>query len=462
MIGLPGLAHPQAPDDPFYDWDLEGYRIARAPDDPSPGLLPLPDLHDLPPGFYKGSATLRLEGADVETPVAAEEEDGRRHQDGTRLLFDLEERIDLYRSIRVALGGRFLLGDGRQSGGAWLERNLSWRSRSTEITLGMTRAFLGDGSEGSLLLGRTAPPLEMIRLRSIRPWRIPYAGEAGRIHGLFFLAYLDDRFRTIPYPLLHGMRVEWEPTSWIRIFGARTILFGGAGRTEKLTPGDLWDIWLGRNENIVGERPVSDSDQKASFGLELRLPRERSPFSWFEGARIFYEYAGEDSFERFLPTAVAHHRGGAVSALGWTLLLETTETVDDANYWYVRHNVYGENAYYFRGYVLGHPMSGDGRSGHLRIWTPAWRQNRAQFWIRSRGHHDRETEKTLWWDDSGGVRIRRDLLPTLILDASVELSRSHGDLSDLPDPPVRWRWTIALSTGRLGKTSPDDGDAGPR
>jgi hypothetical protein len=302
----------------------------------------------------------------------------------------------------------------------------------------------------------------MFRVRSVRPWIVPHTRGIGRIHGGIFLAYLDDRFRQIPFPLLHGMCLEWEPNRWLRLTGRRTILLGGLGRTEKLKARDVWDILLGRGENLVGERPISDTDQKASFGFEFRIPPEKLGWSGLDGIRLFFEYAGEDSFEGLLPTAVAHHRGGSVVLRGWTALVELAETVEDANFWYTWHNVYGTNPYFYRGYLLGHPMSGDARSGHLRIWSPGWRGYRAQLWFRRRGHWDRDSKSVTWWVDSGGFRVNRDVLPAMILDAGLELSRSTGDRCPLPDPPLHWRLSVALRTGRPPRGEPLHWNTGVR
>lgn len=441
---LIGSSAAQAPDDPFYDWDLERYRMLRSPDDPTGGILPLPDLpadrwhHEL------RSASVELEGADSEPEAAAPEQDGRRIRDGFRLYPVFDCAVALPLRLRAGIAGRFAVGDGGRSGGEWLERSLVWSNERLEARVGLTRSFWGDGSGGSLLLGRTAPPLEMIRLRSVRPWMIPYLGDLGRVHGSVFLAYLDDKYRVVAYPLLHGSRLEWEPVDWFRFSAARTIMLGGVGRTTKLTGSDLLDILLGRNENPPHGLSISNTDQKASFMWEARLPRRFNPFEWLTGVRLFYEYAGEDSFEGLLPTAVAHHWGGAVGLFDWIALFEAAETNDDANFWYSWHNVYRENAYYFRGYSIGHPMGGDKIDAHLRIWSPALHGVRVQTWARARGHWNRDTDKTDWWEESLGIRACHNVSESTLLDIGFEVRRSSGDLAPLPDPPVRWLFTAGL------------------
>jgi hypothetical protein len=346
--------------------------------------------------------------------------------------------------MSVRLAGRFRNTGDRETDGQWLEHSLTWSKANVEITAGMARSYWGDGISGSLLLGRTAPPLDMVRVRSVRPWRIPHTGSVGRIHGSFFLAYLDDSDRQIAYPLLHGTRIEWEPSGWFRFAASRTILFGGAGRTKKLKLRDLWDIWLGRNENIVGERPISDSDQKASFLFEVRLPQRYRPFGGFEGMRVYYEYAGEDSFEGLLPTAVAHQMGATIGAFGWLGTLEFCETNDDSNWWYVRHNVYGEDAYFYRGYVMGHPMEADGLQGVIKVWSPSWRATRAQLLVRKRGHWDRREQFTPWWEHTFGLRFQHELSERSNVEVGLQMSESRGTLDPLPDPQVRTLFTLAF------------------
>jgi len=439
LVGWTGSAPAQSPDDPFYDWELERYRILREPDSPSGAILPLPDRPCELAAPVLRATSLRLDAAGVTHPVAADEADGMRLREGARSRFWVDGLWPLPVGLRVGLAGRFTAGDGRRSGGTWLERSLIRSGEHTELLVGLTRSFWGDGNEGSLLLGQTAPPLEMVRLRSVRPWRLPRMGAYGRIHASVFLAYLDDRERTVSFPLLQGTRVEWEPSAWARLHATRTIMLGGAGRTEKLKLRDLWKIWLARGENARGKRDYRDTDQKASFGAELRLPASLRPWRWLDGGRVFYEYAGEDSFEGLLPTAVAHHEGISLIASGWGLLVEVVDNVDDSNPWYT-HTTYGERAYYYRGYVLGHPMGTDGRSGHLRIWTPAWGAVRAQLWYRHRevDPHDRGVTAR---NEIVGLCLRRDLAGSRALEFELEAHRN---------PPVRWRAAVGLRWGSSG------------
>lgn len=455
LLGLFGAsARAISPDDPFYDWELEWYRIVRTPEHPSGGILPVPD----PPGPLNApairAAAWSITGLRSDQTVLEEESDGLRLMEGGSSRLLLDGLIPIAGGVRAGLAGRVVFGEADPKWGNWMERNLSWRSRRAEILVGLTRSFWGDGSEGSLLLGRTAPPLEMFRLRTLRPFAVPGTNRIARFHGSIFLAYLDDRNRTVPFPLLQGTRLEWEPSRFLRLSATRTILMGGAGRTEKLSLPDLWDIWWGRDENARGERDAGDTDQKASFGFELRLPPMRSTPGWFDGARFFYEYAGEDAFHGLMPTAVAHLTGGSIGIAGWLALAEFAETVDDANWWYTNHTVYGPDSYFHRGFVLGHPMGPNGISGHFRLWTPTLSDVRAQAWVRARGVYDHWSRETESWDESLGIELCRMLSRHRMFETGLELSRTAGPDGGGPYSPLRLRVSMSLRMGGEGR-APD-------
>lgn len=440
----------------FERWGLEGYRLRRSPDEPSGSLLPLPLRPADCVGFAFRSVTLQSYLASGDVRQTVEEADGLSLGAGVRAATHVSGDAAMGRRLQGDFGMRILAGDGSRDPVAVLRANLVYRTRRVEALVGRVPAFLGDGSEGSLLLGRTATPLDMLCVRTVRPVLVAPGDHGwGRVHGLVFLGFLHERDRTIPNPLLHGLRLEWEPASYIRVGASRTILFGGEGRTEKLGLQDVVDILLGRNENKVTGRDYRDSDQKASLHSEVRLPAAWHGARWLGGARLFYEYAGEDNFRRGLPTAVAHHQGGSVGVLGWTVLLESAELVDDSYDWYT-HMVYGPDAYRYQGFTMGHPAGTDGRSVHVRIWSPCLGSHQAQvYWKRrsidprdettvsrttiagASGLHRLAASLHLEWhtevatgNRSGSVRTTEETLWTLI--AQVHWTRSP--LTDARNP----------------------------
>jgi hypothetical protein len=450
-------ARAQTPDDAFYDWDLETYRLLRAPDDPTGAILPLPTPATGTEGASPFYSSMQIETADITQPQVTEDEsNGLRFPDGARLNYGTGGIIPLPASFRVQLGGRFMSEKRRKIRGEWLDRSAYWIHDHVEIRAGLTRSFWGDGNEGSLLLGRTAPPLEMIRVRTVHPVMIPGLRGAGRFHGSTFLAYLDDGARTIPDPLLQGARVEWEPSGWARFSLARTILLGGAGRTQKMKLGDVWNILLARNENRKDARDYRDSDQIASLGAELRLPQglRSSTAGWIDGGRAFYEYGGEDGFHGLLPRAPAHLYGLSLASHGWIALAEGSDTMNRANHWYT-HWTYGDQAYFYRGYPLGHPMGSLASSRHVEIWTPTWDNVRARAWWRLRSHEP-DSPDVSHREGSVGIGLRHDLESGKMLEAEFEGYREFGAMTPRLEPPVRFRAVIDI---HVGSSSPSMGAA---
>lgn len=267
----------------------------------------------------------------------------------------------------------------------WGEVALSWRGRGGEHTafkgtlltawggLRLGPATLGVGRRSiswahapgaALLISRHAPPLDH-GLVAVEGAELPRIGGHGRAES--FLAYLDEGDRAVPYPLLWGMRLYWEPAAWLHLEAQRTILMGGGGRTQKLTAGDLVDIFLGRGEGAEG--PVyepSDTDQKFAYLIEV------SPREWardhlgLHDLSLYWFYGGEDRFACLAPMAPGRTYGLHLApSRPFSLDVEYTNTADDENIWYW-HKVY-RSGYTYDGFILGHPLGPDARRWRGRI-----------------------------------------------------------------------------------------------
>ncbi|MBU2692158.1 MAG: capsule assembly Wzi family protein [Candidatus Eisenbacteria bacterium] len=239
-------------------------------------------------------------------------------------------------------------------------------------SLGRQRFFWSSTPETSLLLSNNAAPFDALSLGSRRDWGLPL--NLGGLRWQLLLAYLDDEHRVIPFPLLWGMRGSWNPAPQFSLELKRTVLFGGAGRTERLTPGDLLNLFLARGENLPeGERGPADSDQKLSYALRWRWPLPHFAriyaHQWgLQDLEISYEYGGEDALRRGFPTATGRLIGIRTRIRGWDISGTYAETVDDANRWY-EHVVY-ESGYRYKGWVMSHPPGGDGRWVRVRFGRP--------------------------------------------------------------------------------------------
>lgn len=309
------------------------------------------------------------------------------------------------------------------------------------LVIGRAPLRWGYGLVGSLLLGRSAPPLLQARWRTARPLRPPRWHGLGEWTGDVFLAYLDDRWRTVPNPLLFGHRFAWRPAAWLEMAGSRTILFGGRGRTRRLSGEDLANILLGRRENLERARGPGDSDQRASFELRAALPATAARRLGLDGGECFFEYAGEDAIHPPLPAAVAHLFGAAASWSGWQIRSEFAETVS-RNRWYDTHSVY-RDSHFYRGYPLGMSFGPDVESVWLGLWTPpAGARARLSRTEQLLGKISGRRERRVIWD----AMVRIDAGPRWTVECGVERGRRVGSGYEPKAPAlVRHAFSLRLS-----------------
>lgn len=380
-------------------------------------------------------------------PVWAEE-DGVPLAGGPVAGLEGGARLDLGRGFGASAGVLLMA----RSGGPWTGRlqhlELSTGGDRYRAAVGRAPLRWGDGIQGGLLMGRSAPPLWSARGWTARTLRLPGPfGALGEWRGEAFLAYLNDPDRRIldepgrgvPNPMLMGQMLSWLPTDWFEAAAFRTALFGGEGRTRRLTPRGVWEILWGLNENLSGDRPPSDSDQRASFLLRCSVPWVEGLLPGLQGLDGFWEYGGEDFLNPPIPSAVGRNFGAGLHWFGWTARGDFAETHTGVrNRWYDRHTVYGR-AHFYRGYPLGLTMGADAQSLFTGVWSPsgavqgrAWRVEQIHG-IYSGNREMRVTWGaalmlrpaagwTLEWELSRGRRIgpgREPRAPGLIRESAV-------------------------------------------
>ncbi len=323
-----------------------------------------------------------------------------------------------------------------QSGGPWKGRlqclELSAEGGRYRAAVGRMPVRWGDGIQGGLLMGRSAPPLWSVQGSTTRPLRLPGPlRAAGHWRGDAFLAYLDDPDRVfpddpdrgIPNPLLMGQSLVWVPTGWFEVAAHRTALFGGDGITGRLTLRGIWDILWGMNENLRGDRPPSDSDQRASLMLRARIPWVEGLLPGLQGLDGFWEYGGEDFLNPPIPSAVGRNFGAGVRWYDWTVRADFAETHTGVpNRWYDRHTVYGRSHFY-RGYPLGLTMGADARSLFTGVWSPPGRlQGRAWRVEQVHGIFSGNREMRVTW----GVALMLRLDHMWVLEWELQRGRRIG------------------------------------
>lgn len=348
-----------------------------------------------------------------------EEARGRRMSPGTQ--GDLGAGLAYARGRwQAGLLWRGRWGEDLEAQGRFDEAFVLLRLAGISARLGRAPILWAPARYADLLVSAHARPLDHLRLTGAAR-RLPGIGGGGEAET--FVAYLDDAHRAIPHPLLWGMRARWSPIPELSLEAQRTILMGGAGRTRKLTAGDLWDIFIARGEGTSGAAPgpehfsARETDQKFAWQGVVRMPQRTARALRLREAEGFYIYAGEDRFAGLLPMAPARAWGLRVHpAAGWALSFVRASTACRENIWY-RHKAY-TSGYTYRGFGLGHPMGSDAKGWELG------------FFARLGG------------GDFLAARLARE-------------TRGHYNVARGIVPGGHWRWSASLSsaTGRARVTA---------
>jgi len=234
---------------------------------------------------------------------------------------------------------------------------------SAALQIGKIAAWYGPGRLGALIFTNNAQSYPGIRLHNPVPIAVPgLFSFLGNAQYDLFLARLESD-RPIPNPLLFGMRLAARPNRFLELGLSRSMIFGGEGHDGGIDA--WWDAFQGEKTNDPGEEGLVN--QIAGFDVTLTLP-----FS-FQPVQAYLEMAGEDAAHLLgtpipFPSKFAYVTGVFLPTLfgsaAHDLRVEWARNHWKGNgpAWYV-HSVSGEgNAHFYRGRVLGHPMSTDAQN----------------------------------------------------------------------------------------------------
>jgi hypothetical protein len=223
-----------------------------------------------------------------------------------------------------------------------------------ELALGRDTLWWGPASQGDLVLSNNAPPLELFKLSTPLPFRLPWLySELGEWQVAYFVARLEAD-RAIPHALLSGLRLTLQPTAFLQFgFTSAFQAFGEDGIS--LTPLDFVSQHF---------RPELDNDRRSANGivaydLVLSLPFVRD--MTFLNSVKFYWQRGNDNVQNVRGMLGGGNiLGGVIDGGRWDLRFEFAETQDTGAVWYT-HSTY-RSGFAFKHFVLGHPIGGAAES----------------------------------------------------------------------------------------------------
>lgn len=242
-----------------------------------------------------------------------------------------------------------------------------------EVSLAKSAMWWGPGYQGSMLLSNNARSLNLVKIRSIKGFQLPWEFKNLGLFGINFFVSRLEKDRNIPEPLFAGLRIEWAPLPYFTVAANRTAIMGGKGRPKPRLK-DYWKIFIARSKDeftASGEGPkASDSDQLASFDAKFVLPLRPEALIG-SGLEVYGEWAGEDRFAFW-----ENEQPGFLMGMFLTDVLRfkgtdfTVEYAKNKPDWY-NHSGYNASgsgtAYTYKGEYMGHHMGGDADDIFLRI-----------------------------------------------------------------------------------------------
>jgi len=283
------------------------------------------------------------------------------------------------------------------------------------LEVGRGTQWWGPGYHGSLLLTDHAFPLDMIKLGSDEPFRLPWILRSlGEWKVNTFLARLEEN-RDFPRAEVFGLRISYLPTSWLELGFTRLTQFDGRGRGQSF-PSTVAGCY-GNPPNQTG---TADCNEQAMVDARARIPHIPYVLPFPAGVQLYGELGSEDKWSKIpLPSRAAFLTGIYIPQVFRGDSMDLRIEYADTDYtrrktsdhlpevWY-NNGVYLSGMRY-RGFPLGHHMGTDGIDFFIR--TTRYLTEKVQLGTnfnlqeRDRGQpvHERKQEAAFdltWWVSS--------------------------------------------------------------
>ena len=227
---------------------------------------------------------------------------GEYYADGIQSQTSLRSWIEFGDNLSLTVENKFYsdadslgLGNSKQTANRELLAKLSAFNIALEI--GRGTLWWGPGYHGSLLLTNHAFPLDLVKLGSDEPFRLPWVfGSWGEWKINTFLTRLD-RDRDFRRANVFGWRISYLPANWLELGFTRLTQFGGHGQFGKTS---FPTAVLENYAKGIASSNRQDSDLKMNdqITVDFRLRVPRTPFliPFPTGLQFYSEIGSEDDF----------------------------------------------------------------------------------------------------------------------------------------------------------------------
>lgn len=318
-------------------------------------------------GFFLGHQTVRLR----------ENRGGEYYANGPQLQTDVRGWLELTDAVAIVAQPKFIsntnvLGYGPTHN----NKNLYMRELNVKVSLaniavevGRGTQWWGPGYHGTLLLSDHAFPMDMIKLGSEDPFKLPWIlKDLGSWRVNSFLAQLE-RDRDFPRAKVFGLRISYLPTSWFELGLTRMTQFNGRGHPQSF-PGIIPKTYFGSADELN-----NGVNEQAMVDFRATIPHTNYLIPFPSGLQFYGEIGSEDKWTKFpLPTRAAVLGGIYIPQLfaGDTtdLRLEYADTDLDrrrtgmSDDWY--NSATFRSGMRYKGFPLGHWIGSNGIDYFLR------------------------------------------------------------------------------------------------
>ena len=249
------------------------------------------------------------------------------------------------------------------------EASLKLAAFNVALEVGRTSQWWGPGYHGSLLVTDHAFALDMVKLGSEEPFRLP-----GFLQGLgewkidTFLTHLDSS-PDFAHTKLFGLRIGALPADWLELGATRLTQFDGPG-FDQTFPGAVTDAYTS-SANRPGNREVNE---QVMLDFRARVPKVPYLVPFPAGMQLYGELGSEDKWSKWIPSRAAYVAGIYIPQLfpgdSVDLRIERADTdlsrrhAGETGVWY--NNGTYTTGMRERGFPLGHWMGTDAIDWFLR------------------------------------------------------------------------------------------------
>jgi len=172
------------------------------------------------------------------------------------------------------LAPRFFYQDGRgafePAGGAEVGYGyLKGSYKDIEIEVGRDEVIWGPGRHGALLLTDNARPLDMVKVSTPSPFRLPWIFKhLGDFKASMLFSWLGTKYN-LPNAILSGYRIDYRPWYWMDIAFNHLLYMGGSGADDP-DIGTALGEFLGFIFRAGNNR--ASSNHLMGFDLSIKVP----------------------------------------------------------------------------------------------------------------------------------------------------------------------------------------------